>query len=71
MDKPKDLGVSRRALSIAKMIDRLPAGKFNLILVKGDGGERWQIEIAQPVTLQKKDLLHEPIIADRVLAELL
>ncbi len=52
-----DVGVSRRALSIARMIDRLPPGKFNIVLIKADHeGERWQIEIAQPVTLQKKDL---------------
>ncbi len=56
-----DVGVSRRALSIARMIDRLPPGKYSILLIKGDGdGERWQIEIAQPVTLQKKDLHHEP-----------
>lgn len=55
------IDVSRRALSIARMIDRLPPGKFNLVLEKGLGeGERWQIEIAQAVTLQKKDLVHEP-----------
>lgn len=56
-----DVGVSRRALSIARMIDRLPPGKFNIVLVKADHeGERWQIEINQPVTLQKKELLQEP-----------
>jgi hypothetical protein len=56
-----DVGVSRRALSIARMIDRLPPGKFNIVLIKADNdGERWQIQIDQPVTLQKKDLHHEP-----------
>lgn len=55
-----DVGVSRRALSIARMIDRLPPGKFNIVLIKADNeGERWQIQIDQPVTLQKKDLHHE------------
>lgn len=59
-----DVGVSRRALSIARMIDRLPPGKFNIVLVKADHeGERWQIEINQPVTLQKKELLQEPTSA--------
>lgn len=56
-----DVGVSRRALSIARMIDRLPPGKFNIVLIKADHeGERWQIQIDQPITLQKKELLHEP-----------
>ncbi len=55
-----DVGVSRRALSIARMIDRLPPGKFNIVLIKADNeGERWQIQIDQPVTLQKKDLHFE------------
>lgn len=52
--------VSRRALSVARMIDRLGAGKFTITIIKGESGsERWQIEISQPVTLQKKDLVHE------------
>lgn len=51
--------VSRRALSIARIIDRLPAGKYTIQLVKAESeSERWQIEIVQPVTIQKKDLTH-------------
>jgi len=52
-----DLGVSKRALSIARMIDRLGSGKFNITLIKPEGeNTRWDIEIAQPVTIQKREL---------------
>jgi hypothetical protein len=50
-------GVSRNALAIARMVDRLPPGKFTIYLAKSEGeSDRWIVEIAQPVTLQKKEL---------------
>ena len=52
--------VSRNALSVARMLDRLGTGKFTITLIKGEGSsERWQVEIAQPVTIQKKELTQE------------
>ena len=52
--------VSRRALSIARMIDRLEPGKYTVLLIKPEGeSDRWIVEIAQPVTLQKKELAFE------------
>jgi hypothetical protein len=55
-----DLGVSRRALSLARMIDRLESGKFVITLIKPEGeAERWAVEISQSVTLQKKELVQE------------
>lgn len=55
----KTIDVSRSALSVARMLDRLGPGKFTITLIKGEGNsERWQIEIAQPVTIQKKELQH-------------
>ena len=54
------LDVSRSALSVARMLDRLGPGKFTITLIKGEGSsERWQVEIAQPVTIQKKELTYE------------
>lgn len=54
---PNDVGVSRRALSVARMIDRLAPGKYTVLLIKPEGeSDRWIVEIAQPVTIQKKEL---------------
>jgi len=54
---PAPTDVSRRALSIARMIDRLEPGKYTITVIKTDGeSDRWQVEIAQPVTIYKKDL---------------
>jgi hypothetical protein len=53
---PVPTDVSRRALSIARMIDRLEPGKYTITVIKTDGeSDRWQVEIAQPVTIHKKD----------------
>ena len=55
---PNDLGVSRRALSVARMIDRLtPGGKYTILLIKPEGeSDRWIVEITQSVTIHKKEL---------------
>lgn len=66
--------VSRSALSVARMLDRLGPGKFTITLIKGEGSsERWQVEIAQPVTIQKKELTQEdgnPVIQQRIAVEI-
>lgn len=52
---PQD--VSRRALSLARILDRLDPGKFTISLIKPAGKhERWVIEISQSVTIQRKEL---------------
>ncbi len=57
--------VSRRALSVARMIDRLGPGKFNVLLIKPEGeSDRWIVQIDQQVTLQKKELDAAPRIVD-------
>jgi len=50
--------VSRRALSIARMIDRLGPGSYTINLRRPENSsERWTIEILQPVTVvQKRDV---------------
>lgn len=49
---PQD--VSRRALSIARTIDRLPPGEYNLSLVKpGVKAADWQIEIVRTERLER------------------
>jgi len=51
------LDVSRRALSIARVIDRLPAGNFSIILLKPDiKTDNWRVEIRQSSTVQILDL---------------
>jgi hypothetical protein len=55
----QDLGVSRRALSLARMIDRLGPGKFTITLIKPESeNARWDVQIAQPVTILHKELEH-------------
>lgn len=51
--------VSRRALSIARMIDRLGPGSYTINLKRPENAsERWTIEILQPVTIvQKRDVV--------------
>lgn len=51
--------VSRRALSIARMIDRLGPGNYTIHLRRPDNtSERWTIEIQQPVTIvHKRDVV--------------
>lgn len=52
---PQD--VSRRALSLARMLDRLEPGKYNIALIKPTSkNERWAVEISQSVTIQKKEI---------------
>lgn len=52
---PQD--VSRRAVSLARMLERLEPGKYNISLIKPtSGNERWMVEISQSVTIQKKEL---------------
>jgi len=49
------LDVSRKALSIARIIDRLPAGNYTIHLKRPENpSERWTVEIHQPVTVVQK-----------------
>ena len=49
--------VSRRALSFARMVERLDPGKYTIALIKPTSKhERWAVEISQSVTIQKKEL---------------
>ena len=49
--------VSRRALSLARMVERLDPGKYTISLIKPTGKhERWAVEISQSVTIQKKEI---------------
>lgn len=49
------LDVSRKALSIARIIDRLPAGSYTIHLKRPENpSERWTVEIHQPVTVVQK-----------------
>lgn len=49
------IDVSRRALSIARMIDRLGPGNYTIHLKRPENGsERWTVEIVQPVTIVQK-----------------
>ena len=49
--------VSRRALSLARMVERLAPGKYNIALIKPTSKhERWAVEISQSVTIQKKEI---------------
>lgn len=51
------IDVSPRALSIARMIDRLQAGTFIIELIKPDSKtERWIICVKQPVTIRTMSL---------------
>jgi hypothetical protein len=52
---PQD--VSRRALSLARMVERLEPGKYQITLIKpASKHDRWAVEISQSVTIQKKDI---------------
>lgn len=52
---PIPTDVSRRALSIARMIDRLGPGLYTIHLKRPENNsERWTIEILQPVTVVQK-----------------
>lgn len=49
--------VSSKALSIARIIDRLPPGSYIIRVVKPDDkAGSWPVEVMQPVTLQKKEI---------------
>lgn len=49
--------VSPRALSIARMIDRLEAGTYHIELVRPPSKtERWQVTVRQSVTLRTMNL---------------
>lgn len=49
------LDVSRKALSVARIIDRLPAGNYTIHLKRPENpSERWTVEIHQPVTVVQK-----------------
>jgi len=53
-----NLDVSRKALSIARIIDRLPPGNYTIHLKRPENNaERWTVEVSQPVTIiQKRDV---------------
>ena len=54
---PLPTDVSRRALSLARMVERLEPGKYTIALIKPAGKhERWAVEISQSVTIQKKEI---------------
>ena len=55
---PTQSDVSRRALSIARMIDRLPPGSYSISLkLPEHNTERWVVEVVQPVTVvQRKEI---------------
>lgn len=54
--------VSRRALSIARVVDRLGPGQFLISLkIPEHSTERWVIEITQPVTVvQRREIYDKP-----------
>jgi hypothetical protein len=55
----QDKGVSPRALTIAKMIDRLPPGRYGIELFRpASPTERWEVTITQStvVTVRKAAL---------------
>lgn len=51
------LDVSRKALSIARIIDRLPAGSYTLHLKRPKNvSERWTVEIHQVTVVQPQEV---------------
>jgi hypothetical protein len=51
---------STRARSLARVIDRLPAGVYNLEISKSpDKNAPWQFELIQPVTIRSGTLPKE------------
>jgi len=59
-DKAVNLhGVSSRALSIARMIDRLEAGTYSIEFVRPPSNtERWMVTVRQSVTVRTMNLEH-------------
>lgn len=55
-------GVSPRALSIARMIDRLePGGTYIIELIRPQSNtERWLVTVTQPVTVRRMSLENKP-----------
>ena len=53
-----DLGISARALSIARILDRLDAGDYMIRFSKAGNGHDhyWTIEISKPVVVDKKTI---------------
>ena len=59
--------LSPRVIQLARMIDRLPAGTFNVELVKPeDKTIGWHVTIVQPVTLREVVLNKAPLRIDTV-----
>lgn len=60
------LDVSRKALSIARIIDRLPAGNYTIHLKRPENpSERWTVEIHQPVTVVQKREVFDKTLEER------
>lgn len=55
---PVDLGVSQRALSIARMVDRLETGEYQLHIEKKPAaqGGGWYVELQEAVTIRVVEL---------------
>lgn len=55
---PPDLGVSKRALAIARTVDRLPPGEYVIKLCKQapEHGAGWTAELAQSTPLRVMEL---------------
>lgn len=63
MTEPMD--ISQRALSIARMIDRLEPGIYNIELVRPvSKTERWTVTVSQSVTVRRMSLEHKPLGSD-------
>ena len=57
--EPKDL--SPRAISLARAIDRLPAGEYSIVLVKPEiEAKEWVVEINKMENLQNLVLKRRP-----------
>lgn len=57
IDDQHKTDVSKSALSVARRIDRLAPGTYTITIRKPEStAERWQIEIAQPVTIHKGEI---------------